>query len=747
MRIHDEFTVALVGRRLPDNENLGLGYLMAALRRAGVDATRHVLNQAADLVDVSSRIMSRPPGLVGLSIADGGSALYPLALGKMLRRQGYTGHITCGGQFATLARQWLLGRYGWLDSVVRHAGEVPLVDLVRRLEQGQAWQDVPGVTTRLGDGTPAPVLDAAPTSLWPEHDDLPRILGHRMAHLSTSRGCRGRCGFCGPAALLDLEVQEGLRAGIPRSVLASGGAGGTKRRSVASICDEMAHLWHERGVRYFYLVDEHPLPWKEEQALDFIARWKQGLEERAVGRLGIGAMLRSDRITPPIVRALADLGLVRAFVGVELATPREARLFGRASMATRVLGIIATFEELGTATITNVMLVHPYSTSGSIEEGIGYLEALPAGAFEVTQMQVYHGTTLHRLVEAEGRLEGNPLRYGYGLTDPVAGRFAEIFTRLRIEAFRDYSLAYVAFDMRYAVALERRLRPGRQLDGLWRRASTLASRANRIRCQALRRALELAARGIGYEGCSSLVREASLQAAPLRDEIDRVSSELESSPGGPRRVFRPMRAAAAAALQFCLLGAPQAGCGSAETLVGSDAGHEVSDPEDDGACTRDDYTAIYRDMERIAREVDPCFVGTAHWFESTGSWTVEMTGGLGYSMCSNWEEQAAREDALEVALEAVDIYCDPTSGEFFGYLDGLENDEVEDAFNTIWESRCRFHVIAIVVDEDGRVVDVQTREGDPVDSEIRECILAALDGLVFPCLAGYTVCEEPVVLE
>jgi hypothetical protein len=241
--------------------------------------------------------------------------------------------------------------------------------------------------------------------------------------------------------------------------------------------------------------------------------------------------------------------------------------------------------------------------------------------------------------------------------------------------------------------------------------------------------------------------EASLQAASLRDEIDRVSSELESSPGSSRRVFRPMRAAAAAALQFCLLGAPQAGCGSAETLVGADAGHEVSDPEDDGACTRDDYRAINDDVSRTAREIDPCFVGTAHWSESTGSWTVEMTGGLGYLMCSNWEEQAAREDALEEALEAVDVYCDPAGGEFFGYLDGLENDEVEDAFNTLLESSCRFHMLAIVVDEEGRVVDVQTHEGDPVDTVTRECILAALDGLVFPCLAGYTVCEEPVVLE
>ena len=39
------------------------------------------------------------------------------------------------GPFATLARDWLLQRYGWVDSVVRFAGEAPLVGLVRAIER------------------------------------------------------------------------------------------------------------------------------------------------------------------------------------------------------------------------------------------------------------------------------------------------------------------------------------------------------------------------------------------------------------------------------------------------------------------------------------------------------------------------------------------------------------------------------------------------------------------------------------
>ena len=92
---------------------------------------------------------------------------------KRSRRRATGGHVTAGGQFATLARAWLLERYAWLDSVVRFAGEVPVVALARRVSAAEPVADVPGVTTRAGDGPPAPVLDLAPMTLRPSRDRLP----------------------------------------------------------------------------------------------------------------------------------------------------------------------------------------------------------------------------------------------------------------------------------------------------------------------------------------------------------------------------------------------------------------------------------------------------------------------------------------------------------------------------------------------------------------------------------------------
>ncbi|MFH1437830.1 MAG: hypothetical protein ABIJ56_19130 [Pseudomonadota bacterium] len=54
----------------------------------------------------------------------------------------------------------------------------------------------------------------------------------------------------------------------------------------------------------------------------------------------------------------------------------------------------------------------------------------------------------------------------------------------------------------------------------------------------------------------------------------------------------------------------------------------------------------------------------------------------------------------------------------------------------------------ITVDPEGRVVDVGVHDGcDPTPPEVLECIRAALEGLTFPCLAGFQICPEPVVLD
>ncbi len=423
--------VTLVGRRLEHNENLGLCYLRAALEQAGARVTVLYLNDASDLARAAQRVLLDRPDVLGLALADGGSATLPLALGEAVERAGYRGHVTAGGQFATLARQWLLARYGWLDSVVRFAGERPIVAIAERVLRGQDVLGIAGVTTRRGDGAPADVVDpdAAGAASRPRraagrarlpggsHHCFPRLLGalpvlraRGALHPGATRGHRRRRA---------VGVPYGARRGWPQASRDRGRSRTRWRRCGTSAVFATSISWTStccptlrRRPSTSSRLGSAPSP------------------SGGIGPFGIGAMMRADRMTPAIVAAFADLGLVRAFVGLEIASDEEGRHFGRrAPGAKRARAVFSAFEAHGVATVGNLMLVHPYSTAESISAGIDLLERVPAGVFEATRMMVYHGTRLMKSMAEEGRLIGNPLRYGYTFEDPAMERFAEIFTR------------------------------------------------------------------------------------------------------------------------------------------------------------------------------------------------------------------------------------------------------------------------------------------------------------------------------
>ena len=759
-----EWKIALVGRRLTDNENLGLGYLAAALREAGFPCEQFVLNQAGDVGRIAEAIFRREYELVGLSIPDGGSAYLPLAFGEFLRRQGWNKPITCGGSFATLARHWLLDRYLWLHSVVRFAGEVPLVHLAQALREGRDVRRIPGLTTRAGDGPPAPVIDEKPMGLWPLRGDLPEVLGHPAAHILATRGCAGRCGYCAPASLQIQEAKEGQRAGVRPEVLRQSGVGGVRRRPVEALCDEMAFLWRERGVRYFYFVDEHLLPYAEADALDFLDRLGRGLRRRRVGHLGIGTMLRADRLTRKIVTAFAEVGLARAFVGIEFASSAEARRFGRSCDPEHARQILAACEAAGIAVVSHMMMVHPYSTKETIADAIQFLETVPAGVFEATQMRVYHGTTLwHRMAKA-GRLVGNPLRYAYTFLDPVVERFDEIFMRLRGESFWNHSIAYRTHDAFLAHALGRRLRPELGLGPISAEMNAIRNQVVALYASTYRKALALAEAGVDGAHATALIVEARTESCRLQEQLDECVRDLAHRLDTSPRIFSPTRAAAAGAIAFAVLGGVVPGCdgktglkhASAPDALGNLADASQVLPVDaaptpeagsDSACTAAMEAEQVQRYQEAAAQAASCFNGTIGYF-STPFPSADMSisgpnsdwpnrgccppSDGGPTFCDNaalWENQ------VRSAVAGLDHSC-------MGYWTEVVGDTQRQA-DQIWAALTKcggpgFDSMGfdIIVDGNGRVVDATG-----LSPEVASCLLAALSGLVFPCLAGATLCE------
>jgi hypothetical protein len=197
----------------------------------------------------------------------------------------------------------------------------------------------------------------------------------------------------------------------------------------------------------------------------------------------------------------------------------------------------------------------------------------------------------------------------YSYLDETVARFAQIFSRLRGEAFRDYSLSYHVHDLWLAIALSARIHPDISMDAAAGKARDVTRDLNRLRVEAYGRAIELALQGKGFLECGGLVRETKNAAMEIQGRADAVARSILARLSRPARIYSPMKTAAAYVLNFCLAGASLSGCYASSPHRPGDASQEEErdlavDPHADAADAAEEPRACSSaDVEAIKEEV------------------------------------------------------------------------------------------------------------------------------------------------
>jgi anaerobic magnesium-protoporphyrin IX monomethyl ester cyclase len=726
--------IALVGREQPGDENLALRYLAAALKHAGQRPMLVPLNGPGSLPEAARSVLNARPCLVGLSIPDADMAIDALAFARLLRARGYQGHITAGGALATLARHEILARHTDIDSIIRHEGEVPLVALTSRVRAGQQWQDVPGVSSRLGDGLPAPVTDTTPLKIRPLHPDpLPRLLGIAMARLSASRGCPGRCRYCGPAALQQSAIDEGKRAGIDPLALKQAGVGGTRRRAARDVADEVAELYHDQKARFFHVLDDNLLAACEEGATHWLKELLCELEKRKVERTAWSLQVEPATISDEVIALLEELGMVRMAVGIEAVTPLQLRALGRPGDTTRNEELLCKLRDRGIVTVFNSLAVHSRSTPASVGSELEALSRLSGIHYDVLAMAVYPGTALHRTLEQEGRVTGGMLGLRFEPADPVVARFRAALIHLRLQGIGRYSPMVMAHDVAVNLALAKRFGLPGYTPTLQRDLDQALAELNTKRISAWRSALTLAITDIDREertrAVIALVSRHGAELQPIWNQLQHIHSRmLGTETSEPARRGLMVASALAAGFTFCLV---PAGCYRSDWV--EDAGSTV---ESDAAVTH------VKKRDAASREADSA--------RDTGNIVASDAAGKDVD-----KKDAAIDSSIEASIDAVikDVIVAPTPDAAAPDASGCSEQARIGQNSTLSDitSNCPMKPYncssqyGIALDAAGRVVDVVDSSGNEVSQEVKQCYLDALAGETFPCLAGDTVWQECVI--
>ncbi len=183
--------------------------------------------------DMEAALAAEDPDLVGFSIlnANRWGALEIAGMVKRLKPEAAT---VLGGIGATFLWRHFLTHFPQIDLVVCGEGEHTFLEVVRHLAAGsppEALESVSGLALRVA-GRPVKTPSRAPVD---DPDSLPMPARYfTFQHLALTRGCPGRCSFCGSPAFWGRKVRS---------------------HSVSYFVDQL-ELLAQRGVRFFFVSDD-----------------------------------------------------------------------------------------------------------------------------------------------------------------------------------------------------------------------------------------------------------------------------------------------------------------------------------------------------------------------------------------------------------------------------------------------------------------------------------------------------------
>ena len=318
------------------------------------------------------------------------------ALLKYLRLHGVTAHFTMGGHFSTIEYAKTLELIPELDTVIRHEGEVSMLELFQNLDNPEKWFEIKGIAFRknsqIHSTPPRPLVEDLNSLRFPiRRSRTQKYRGIAACSILASRGCYYNCSFC--------SVRQFY-----------GSTSGSKRRSSspANVAEEMQQLF-KKGVRIFKFVDDD-LGMKSNFQKGWINEFASELERKEIGDKILWRISnRVDELDLECVKMLKEVGLAFVYMGIESGNNQGLKVCNKHYSVKDIYGALEILAKADVRFDYGFMMLTPETTFESIEEDLRFLKDLTANGRAVvhfTKMLPYAGTPIARQLKEEGKLEG-----------------------------------------------------------------------------------------------------------------------------------------------------------------------------------------------------------------------------------------------------------------------------------------------------------------------------------------------------
>jgi anaerobic magnesium-protoporphyrin IX monomethyl ester cyclase len=362
---------------------LGLGYLATVLEKNlyEVDVVDcQVLKLSFE--EFRSELGKRQPDIVGITST---TLTYNsgLKIAKIVKEVHPTCLTVMGGPHVTFWDYEALQECPELDVVVRREGENTLLELVQKVEAGESFHEVLGITYRKNGKTVRNAdrpyienLDALPfpaRHLWPmerlrEYEDI--------LYLAASRGCVYWCEFCSTVRMHGRKY---------------------RMRSPKNVVDEIEFLHKTYGVNKFTFCDD---AFTVDQArTEELCReiMKRGL------KIKWNCGTRVDMLTKELLFKMKEAGCISVWFGVESGSQQVLDAMKKGISPELTTQVFSWVREVGLKPVPNVILGFPGETKKSAWKTIKFIEKISpddVGFYNVATP--FPGTPMYDSVKENG---------------------------------------------------------------------------------------------------------------------------------------------------------------------------------------------------------------------------------------------------------------------------------------------------------------------------------------------------------
>ncbi|MFC1486296.1 B12-binding domain-containing radical SAM protein [Thermoproteota archaeon] len=362
---------------------LGLGYLAAVLEKKGYDV--NIIDCQAlhlTLSDVKNELRKRHPHMVGLTSTTltYKSAINIIIVAKEVLPTCFT---LIGGSHVTFWDAEALNECPQLDVVVRGEGETTLVELAEKVENGESYDHVAGITCRKGDkiikNSDRPHIEDLESLPYPAFHLWPiekfKKYGKIIFPVMTSRGCTFWCDFCSAVRMFGRKY---------------------RMRSPKNVVDELEFLYNKYGEDQYTFYDDAftVSQTRTEEICNEIL--KRGL------KIKWDCETRVDMVTKDLLQKMKDAGCIAVWFGVEAGSEQVIEAMGKGISLLQTFNAFKWANKVGLMTVASMILGFPGETHETAMESIRLLGRIKSDEIGVYIATPYPGTPMYDYVKKMG---------------------------------------------------------------------------------------------------------------------------------------------------------------------------------------------------------------------------------------------------------------------------------------------------------------------------------------------------------